>query len=108
MCRSTKHPHTAPQASGYPASAPSPTIAVAALLELARWSRQRVQHQGVLSCTGTRPDRSPPATEPPEPTTDSAPTLGSTHHHPAATTRATRRALARPTLGDGRPSGGRS
>src|SRR5262249_24217622 len=38
--------HTAPQMSGYPAPVAPSMIAVAALLELARWSRQRAQHPG--------------------------------------------------------------
>ena len=63
------HPirRTAPQVSGYPASAAPPTIAVAALLGLARWCRQRGQQSGVSPCADTDPDQSPPVLKRPSP-----------------------------------------
>ena len=55
-----KHSHNAPQVSGYPASAAPPTIAVAALLGLARWCRQRSDVPGDPSCGDRHPQQRPP------------------------------------------------
>ena len=46
--------------SGYPASAGPPTIAVAALLRLSRWCRQRSDVPGEPSCGDEHPQQPPP------------------------------------------------
>ena len=101
-----KHSHNAPQVSGYPASAAPPTIAVAALLGLARWCRRRCDVPGEPSCGDRSPQQLPPAPRWGEPgPTDPAP-LGPTHPRPAGPPRSPRRTVARPAPPDGRPSGG--
>jgi hypothetical protein len=104
--RPPKHRHTAHQVSGYPASAAPPTIAVAALLGLARWCRQCGQQQGASPCAGTGPDQSPPIPEAAQPAPQRPAPLGPTHPQPAARSRSPRRTVARPAPTDGRPSGG--
>jgi hypothetical protein len=106
IARPPKHRHSAPQASGYPNSAAPPTIAVAALLGLARWCRQHGQQQGASPCADTSPNQSPPASEAARPEPERTAPLGPTHPWPAARTRSPRRASARPASTDGRPSGG--
>ena len=102
-----KHSHNAPQVSDYPASVAPPTIAVAALLGLARWCRQRSDVPGDPSCGDRHPRQRPPARrsgeEPGQ--TDPAP-LGPTHPGPAGPPGSPRWTVTRPALTDGRPSGG--
>jgi hypothetical protein len=92
--------------SGYSASAGPPTIAVAALLRLSRWCRQRSDVSGEPSCGDEHPQQRPPARGSGGPgQTDPAP-LGPTPPRPAGPPRSPRRTVARPTPTDGRPSGG--
>ena len=101
-----KHSHNAPQVSGYSASAGPPTIAVAALLRLSRWCRQRSDVRGEASCGDKHPQQRPPARGSGEPGhTDPAP-LGPTQPRSAGSPCPTRRTAACPTPTDGRPSGG--
>jgi hypothetical protein len=104
--RDPKQLQTAPYASGCPASAAPPTIAVAALLGLSRWCRHHSQQPGASPCAGTGPDRSPPTLEADEPAPQRPAPLGPTHSEPAARTCSPRRTVARPAPTDGRASGG--
>jgi hypothetical protein len=104
---SPKHLHIAPQVRSYPASVAPPTIAVAALLELARWMREHVQLPGAPPCVDPSPDRSPPDPESADLAPDGPAPLGPAHPSPAATPGASGRPASRPASGDGRSSGGR-
>src|SRR5262245_26449176 len=89
--RRPKRRHTAPQVRGYPISAAPPTIAVAALLGLARWCQQHPQQPGASPCAGTGPDQSPLVPEAAQPPPQRPAPLGPTLPRPAPRTRATRR-----------------
>jgi hypothetical protein len=101
-----KHSHNAPQVSGYPASAGPPTIAVAALLRLSRWCRQRSDVPGEASCGDEHPQQRPPARESGGPCQPDPAPLGPTLPRPAGPPRSPRRTVARPASPDGRPAGG--